>query len=159
MGRGEQPQLRGVGRRRRGLVRQMVTRLEHPEHLPGAPHDGGRQAREPGDVDGVFVVSLSLETKFPSLIQRLTSERHLPLPGPSKKLITEGALFYYGPNYRTLGVAAAQYVDKILKGTKPADLPVEYPRRFELILNGNAARALGLTIPQTLLLQADEVIR
>lgn len=133
------------------LVEREVTTPADSERVFGS--------LKPGDVDGVFVVSLSLDTKFPSLIQRLASEQHLPLPGPSKKVLTEGALFYYGVNYGALGVAAAQYVDKILKGTKPADLPVEYPRRFELILNGNAAQALGLTIPQALLLQADEVIR
>ena len=81
-----------------------------------------------------------------------------PLPGPLKLWVDQGALFYYGVNYPALGEAAAQYVDKILKGAKPADLPVEYPRRFELILNLKTAKALGLTISQSLLLRADEVI-
>jgi putative ABC transport system substrate-binding protein len=133
------------------LVKREVTTPADSERVFGA--------LKPGDVDGVFVVSLSLDTKFPSLIQRLASERHLPIPGPSKKLMAEGALFYYGVNYPALGEAAAQYVNKILKGTKPADLPVEYPTRFELILNRKTAQALGLTIPQSLLLRADEVIQ
>ena len=149
--------------RLRAVVQEAGTalKLQLVERDVATPTDIERVfgSLKPGDVDGVFVVSLNLNTKFPSLIQRLASERHLPLPGPSKKLMAEGALFYYGVNYRDLGVAAAKYVDKILKGTKPADLPVEYPTRFELILNRKTAQALGLAIPQPLLLRADEVIQ
>jgi len=133
------------------LVEREVTTAADIERVFGA--------LKPGEVDGVFLISPRLETNYLSLILRLASERHLPLPGPLKLWVTRGALFYYGVNYPALGGAAAQYVDKILKGAKPADLPVEYPRRFELILNRNTARAFGLTIPPSLLLQADEVMR
>jgi len=64
----------------------------------------------------------------------------------------------YGPNFTDLYRRAATYVDKIFKGAKPADLPVEQPTRYELHVNLKTAKALGLTIPQTLLLQADHVI-
>jgi putative ABC transport system substrate-binding protein len=71
----------------------------------------------------------------------------------------EGGLVAYGPRLSEHYVLAARYVDKILKGVKPADLPVEQPSRFELVVNLKTAKALGLTIPQSIVVRADEVIR
>jgi putative ABC transport system substrate-binding protein len=82
------------------------------------------------------------------------------LPGvyAYRELVEAGGLMSYGPNYAHLHERAALFVDKILKGASPADLPVETPTRFEFVLNRSTAKALGLTIPPTLLARADEVI-
>ena len=111
-------------------------------------------------VVGVFVVSPNLQVRFPSLILRLASERHLPLESNRKEWVQQGALFSYAADLVPIGRAAAvQYIDKILKGTKPADLPVEQPTKFELVINLKTAKALGLTIPPSLLSRADQVIQ
>ena len=70
-----------------------------------------------------------------------------------------GCMMAYGPSYGIEGKDGARYVDKILKGAKPADIPVEQPMKFELVINLHTAQKLGLTIPQSVLFQADKIIR
>jgi putative ABC transport system substrate-binding protein len=83
----------------------------------------------------------------------------LPVAYSLSNSVRDGGLISYGPNVLASYRYAAKYVDKILKGARPADLPVEQPTQFELVINLKTARTLGLTIPQPLLLLADEVIQ
>jgi len=89
----------------------------------------------------------------------LAAKNRLPAVYPWKEFVDAGGLMAYGPNYDDLFRRAATYVDKILRGAKPGDLPVEQPTKFELVINLKTAKALGLTIPRSLLLNADEVIQ
>jgi putative ABC transport system substrate-binding protein len=88
----------------------------------------------------------------------LAAQNRLPTVYPWREPVEAGGLLSYGPNLKDLYRRAAYFVDKILKGAKPADLPVEQPTTFELVINVKTAKALGLTIPQPILLRADHVI-
>ncbi len=92
-------------------------------------------------------------------IVELAAKHRLPAMYPLTEFVEAGGLMSYGPSYPDLLRRAAVYVDKILKGTKPADLPVEQPTKFEFVINLKAAKQIGLTIPQSVLYRADKVIK
>jgi len=91
-------------------------------------------------------------------INTLALAARLPTIYLVRENVEAGGLMSYGPNFRDLFRRAADYVDKILRGAKPGDMPVEQPTNFDLIINLTTAKALGLTIPEPFLLRADEVI-
>jgi len=91
-------------------------------------------------------------------VTALAAKHRLPAIYISRIFAANGGLISYGPDFADLFFRAGGYVDKILKGTKPSDLPVEQPTKFELVINLKTAKALGLTVPPALLARADEVI-
>ena len=93
------------------------------------------------------------------LIVEFAAKNRLPAIYPTRESIDAGGLMFYGVNFSDLFRRAATYVDKILKGAKPAELPVERPTKFELLINLKAAKQIGLTIPPNVLARADKVIK
>jgi putative ABC transport system substrate-binding protein len=109
-------------------------------------------------IDAVYVVGDALVSANRSRITTFALSNRLPTIFNTRADVQAGALMSYGPNFPALFRRTAEYVDKILRGAKPGDLPVEQPTKFDLVINLTTARALGLTIPPTLLAIADEVI-
>jgi putative ABC transport system substrate-binding protein len=100
-----------------------------------------------------------LANSHPKRIADLATKNRLPAIYPWEHFVNSGGLMSYGPNFAAVGRDVARYVDKILKGTKPADLPVEQPTKFELIINLKTAKVLGLTIPPVVLMRAEKVVK
>jgi len=128
------------------------------------------EARGPGEFDGAFAVMAKeragalLVTGDPMFflhrarLAELAVKNRLPSMSTQGQWVEAGGLMSYGPSFPDLYRRAATYVDKIFKGAKPADLPIEQPTKFELVINLKTAHALGLTIPRSLLQRADQVI-
>jgi putative ABC transport system substrate-binding protein len=109
--------------------------------------------------DGLIIVPDRFLLTYRAAIVHFMAEQRLPGMFPFRQFVEEGGLLAYGPDYTDMYRRAATYVAKILKGTKPADLPMEQPTKFEFVINLKTAQTLGLTLSPTLLFQADEVIR
>ena len=110
-------------------------------------------------VDALWVVGDPILHNPPQRVPNLAMRARLPTMYLIRELVDAGGLMSYGPDFIELNRRGAIYVDKILKGAKPADLPVEQPTKFQLVINLKTAKALGLTIPQSLLARADDVIQ
>ena len=106
----------------------------------------------------LWVVAFPLTFAHQSLIGTLALKHRLPAVASFREFARLGGLMTYAPSWADLFHGAAIYIDKILKGARPADLPVEQPMKFEFVINLKTAKALGLTIPPSLLLRADQVI-
>jgi putative ABC transport system substrate-binding protein len=109
--------------------------------------------------EALIVVADPLTMLLRAQLVRFAAEHHLPAIYGTREFVEAGGLMSYGTNVASLFNRAAYYVDRILRGAHPADLPVEQPPKFDLVVNLKAARGLGLTVPQSLLLRADEVIQ
>ena len=107
---------------------------------------------------GLVVTASALNILHRKLIVMLAARQRIPAIYPYRFFVTGGGLISYGPDTIDPYVRAAGYVDRILKGEKPADLPVQHPTKVELVVNRNTAKALGLDVPTTVLTRADEVI-
>jgi putative ABC transport system substrate-binding protein len=145
------------GKAVRAAARTLGVTLVHAEHTP--IHYADAFALITRDrPDALFVTRNSANYANRQLIADFAVERRMPGMYPYREFVAAGGLMSYGVSVPDLFRRAAGYVDKILKGAKPADLPVEQPTKFELVINLKTAKALRLTIPPALLARADEVI-
>ena len=108
--------------------------------------------------DAIIPAGDPLTLRNATRITALAAKHRLPAIYLGRQYVTDGGLISYGPDFPDLWLRAGSYVDKILKGTKPSELPVEQPTKYELVINLKTAKALGLTVPPSLLVRADEVI-
>jgi putative ABC transport system substrate-binding protein len=111
-----------------------------------------------GRTDALYVATDPLIFSNRVRINAMAQAQRLPTIYGGREYVEAGALMSYGPNWAELFRHAAEQVDKILRGTKPADIPVEQPTKFDLIVNLKTAKAIGLELPPSLLARADEVI-
>jgi putative ABC transport system substrate-binding protein len=127
--------------------------LQHPDDLKEAFATIGREKLQAlVGAPGTLLYVLRRE------IIEFAAKNRLPAAFGLREVVTDGGLMSLSPNLADIAIRGSFYVDRILKGTKPADLPVEQPTKFEFVINAKTAGSLGLTVPQSLLLRADRVI-
>ncbi|HME62635.1 MAG TPA: ABC transporter substrate-binding protein, partial [Candidatus Binatia bacterium] len=119
----------------------------------------GTFAAASGRADALIVFQSALINTHRTQIVRLAAKHRLPTIFAERTHVESGGLMSYAPSLFDLQRRAARYIDKILKGAKPADLPVEQPTKFELVINLKTAKQIGLTIPPNVLARADRVIK
>jgi ABC-type uncharacterized transport system substrate-binding protein len=137
-------------------ARALGMRLE-PVSIQG-PNDFDSASKAVPGTDGLLFLESPLFTTHRARLAELAARSRLPAIYGQREYVEVGGLMSYGTHFKDLYRRAAWYVDKILKGARPGDLPVEQPTNFELVINLKTAKALGLTIPESLLQRADQVI-
>jgi putative tryptophan/tyrosine transport system substrate-binding protein len=147
--------------RRLAIQAAEALNLRFIEVRVGTPADLERLASMcgKGGCEALLVATDPFLTNWRRQVYDWAARLRLPAVYPFPEFATEGGLIGYGANIEELFRRAATYVDKILKGANPGDLPIEQPTKFELVVNLKAAKAIGITIPQSILLRADEVIQ
>lgn len=136
-----------------------VRRRTRSDYRRAAAHlEAAFQAARKGHANGLTVLTDPVTLYHRTQLTELAAKYSLPAIYSERLFAEAGGLLSYGASDRDLHRQAAVYVDKILKGKKPSDLPIEQPTKYELVLNLKTAKALGLTIPQSILIRADEVM-
>jgi putative tryptophan/tyrosine transport system substrate-binding protein len=146
-------ELQDVGRRLGILIQPL--RIEDPKELDSAFSAMKKERAGAVAIQPLLITSIGQGRR----IAELAAKNRFPTISDSKDFLDAGGLLSYGPDRLALWRRAAWYVDKILKGANPAELPVEQPMKFEFIINLKAAKQIGLTIPPNVLARADKVIR
>jgi len=137
----------------------LKVKLEFQEVLSPKDIDTGFRTASQGRADAVLSLLSAIANPYRTQTAKLAVKSRLPAIYRNREDVEAGGLMSYGVTVTDLDRRAATYVDKILKGRKPADLPVEQPTKFEFIINLNAAKQIGLTIPSVVLMRADKVIK
>jgi len=140
-------------------ARALGVKLQHVDVLAPKDIETAFRAASKGRADAVLVLASSVANSQRTQIAELAVKNRLPAVYYQTEFVEDGGLMSYGVNFTDLFRRAATYVDKILKGAKPAELPVEQPMKFEFIINLKAAKQIGLTIPPNVLARADRVFR
>jgi ABC-type uncharacterized transport system substrate-binding protein len=140
-------------------ARALKVKLQYLDVLSPKDIETAFRAATRGHAEGVLVLSASVFVTHQTQVLDLAQKSRLPAIYYRPDFVEAGGLMSYGVNDKELYRGAARYVDKILKGAEPADLPVEQPKKFEFIINLKAAKQIGLTIPPNVLVRADKVIR
>jgi putative ABC transport system substrate-binding protein len=139
-------------------ARVLMTQLQVVEARDPGEFEGAFRAIARGHAQALMTLPDPMIWTHRTRIAELALKGRLPTMFPEREFVDAGGLMSYGPSLPDLWRRAATHVDKILKGSKPGDLPIEQPTTFELVINLKTAKALGLTIPPSVLRQATEVV-
>jgi putative ABC transport system substrate-binding protein len=140
-------------------ARTLGLKLQYMEVQSADGIESAFKAASKGQAQAIIMLNTRVGTGHRKRVVELAARNRLPATYPQMEFADVGGLMFYGANAADLYRRAAIFVDKILKGTQPADLPVEQPTKFELVINLKAAKQIGLTIPPNVLARADKVIR